>query len=398
MPKKRLIIVLSRFPFPLEKGDKLRAFNQIRTLSEHFDIHLFCTVERSPSQEHLDQLLPFCREIHTFRIRSFQRFANLVYAFFFGLPLQIGYFYSRQMKLALKNMVQNNQADYLYCQLVRTAEHLKNLHHIPKTIDYMDALSAGVKRRISRQGLLSRWIFRMEYERLAKYERNIFHYFEQHTIISEQDRWQIQHSENSKIHCIPNGISSEFFENGTFQEKYDFVFVGNMSYPPNIDVVHYIARFILPEIPGSTLLIAGASPHSSVLSLADKNPNIHVSGWIDDIRNAYRSGKIFLAPMQIGTGMQNKILEAMALGIPCITSKLAAEPLGATNGLHLLSGESTDVLVAHCKNLLNDPVRRKEIASEAQLLVKQTFSWEKSAAELAQIIRNSPLTADESDI
>lgn len=396
--KPRLLLVLSRFPYPLEKGDKLRAYKQMLELSEQFELSLYCTVDKKPSNEELEKVSPFCKEIHTFRIHHIHRLYNLFHAFLSGMPLQTGYFYSARMKRAIRDAIQKNKADYLYCQLIRTTEHVKDLHQIPKTIDYMDALSAGVKKRISKQGLFKRWIFKMEYERLVRYERNIFHYFEQHVIISKQDRLLIQHSEQKKIHCIPNGISSDFFEEVKVEQPYDFVFVGNMSYPPNIDVVHYIARCILSKLPNATLLIAGARPHASVVALTSKNPNIHVTGWVKDIRTAYRSGKIFLAPMQIGTGMQNKILEAMALGIPCITSRLAAEPIGATNGVHLLSGETSEELIDHCNYLLNHPSKRQEIATEARSFVKHSFSWKKSGQELAHIIRNNPVTTDESDI
>ena len=106
------------------------------------------------------------------------------------------------------------------------------------------------------------------------------------------------------------------------KKKYELVFTGNMSYPPNVNAVEYIAKELMPLLierkPDIKLLIAGATPANSVKALSSEN--ILVSGWLDDIRDAYNDASVFLAPLQIGTGLQNKLLEAMCMEVPCITS------------------------------------------------------------------------------
>ena len=102
---------------------------------------------------------------------------------------------------------------------------------MPKTLDYMDALSAGILRRVDRQPFYKKWLFKIEANRLLKYEQSIFDFFEHRTIISDQDRQLIAHPDKDKILCVPNGIDKSFFENVERPEKFDFVFVGNMSYP-----------------------------------------------------------------------------------------------------------------------------------------------------------------------
>ena len=118
-----------------------------------------------------------------------------------------------------------------------------------------------------------------------------------------------------------------------------------MSYPPNVNAVMYIAKEIFPLLlkhkPDIKLLIAGATPTNAVKSLA--NANIHVSGWMDDIRDAYNESSIFLAPLQIGTGLQNKLLEAMSMELPCITSALANNALKACDGEEILIGETPKI-------------------------------------------------------
>jgi len=250
----------------------------------------------------------------------------------------------------------------------------------------MDALSTGIQRQIKLQAFYKRWIYKLESERLVKYEQSIFDYFENKTIISEQDKQLIHHPEKEKIICVPNGIDGSFFEQITFHKEFDFVFVGNMSYPPNVEAVHFIAEEIMPAYTNSTLLISGASPSSSVRSLAESNPNITLTGWVDDIRTSYAKGKIFLAPMMIGTGMQNKLLEAMALEVSCVTTSLANNAIKATHKKEIMVGENAKELIACIRTLQEDADFSKKLGAEGSAFVKQHYSWKKSTGKLIELI------------
>lgn len=385
--KPQILIILSRFPYPLEKGDKLRAFYQLKELSKEFDITLFSISDRSIGNDERKIVKNYCSEVIVYKIRPINRFFNLIKAFFSGLPIQTGYFYSSRAKSSIKALVKEKSFKHIYCQLIRTSEYVKNIHEIPKTLDYMDALSTGILRRVERQPFYKKWIFKLEAKRLAKYEQSIFDFFEHRTIISDQDRQLIAHPDKNKIHCVPNGIDEKFFEDISRPEEYDFVFVGNMSYPPNVDAVHYIVNEILPEIKGATLLISGATPHSSIIRIADSNPNIELTGWVDDIRDAYVNGKIFLAPMMIGTGMQNKLLEAMALKTPCITTDLANNAIEAKHEEQILVGNTKEELIEMINLLLNDFDLRSKIANGGHNYVKDKFTWAKSTSKLIELIK-----------
>ena len=192
-------------------------------------------------------------------------------------PFQSGYFYSWRAQKRINKLLNDNEFDHIYCQLIRTTEYVLNHHKTPKTLDYMDALSAGIKRRIAGQPFYKKWLFRSEARRLTRYERKVFDYFENLTIISEQDRRLISHPERKKIICIPNGIGASFFENIHGEKTHDFVFVGNMSYPPNIEAVKYIVEKILPAFPECTLLVSGSSPHPSLKKMLQNNKHVKIS-------------------------------------------------------------------------------------------------------------------------
>lgn len=387
--KDKIIVILSRFPYPLEKGDKLRAYYQLRDLSSHFDIILYTLADRKISSNDFDQVNQYCIEIHVQRIHFWSKMTGMLFAFINGRPLQTGYFYRRSFAKKIKSKVETGEVKHVYSQLVRTSEYCKNIHTVSKTLDYMDVLSAGIEKRVAAQPWFKRWLFRLEAKRLRFYERYIFDYFENKTIISEQDKNMISHPDKEKIRVIPNGVDEHFFEPFEREEKYDLVFVGNMSYPPNIDAVHFIAKELLPALPRVKLLIAGATPHPTVIQLAQNNPQITMTGWMDDIRSAYTNGKIFIAPMMIGTGMQNKLLEAMALKTPCITTTLANNAIGMVAGEAIFVANNKLDMLDAINELLSDESLRQRIAKNAHQVVLNQFNWSKVNNKLILLIRAS---------
>ena len=335
-------MLVSRFPYPLEKGDKLRAFHQLKELNKHFDVTLFALTNHDITAEHYKKVEEYCSEIVVHQQNLLQKGWNIFRSALNGNPYQVGYFYSSKGQSKINQLLEETSFNHIYCQLVRVAEYVKNEHSIPKTLDYMDALSAGIQRRVSKQPFYKKWIFKSESKRLKRYESLMFDFFENRTIISKQDQQLIMHPNAQEIVCIPNGIDESFFEEVKHEKTHDFVFVGNMSYPPNVEAIAYISEKILPMFPDQTLLVSGSSPSKRVKKIASENTQIELTGWVDDIRASYASGKIFLAPMMIGTGMQNKLLEAMAIGVPCITTPLANNPIGTT--------ENSEILVASTPN------------------------------------------------
>ncbi|MGB0915534.1 MAG: glycosyltransferase [Crocinitomicaceae bacterium] len=379
-------MIVSRFPYPLDKGDKLRAFYQLRELSKSFNITLFAISDQIVDEKSKKIVSEFCEEVHVSYVNLWTKVTQMSRCLLNGNPFQIGYFYSSLAQKRVNSLLQQKSFKHIYCQLIRTTEYVKNTHHIPKTLDYMDALSTGIERRIDKQPFYKKWLFKSESKRLSKYERAIFDFYEHKTIISEQDRSLIKHPERDKIVCIPNGIDQSFFEELNIEKDHDFVFVGNMSYPPNIEAVQFIHEHILPNFPDSKLLVSGSSPHQIIKDLANNTKQIEITGWVDDIRESYSRGRIFLAPMMIGTGMQNKLLEAMALGIPCITTPLANNAIKAKHNEQILEGTSIEELNNLVSSLLNNKELQDKIGMAGKDFVFKNYSWEKSTSELISLM------------
>ena len=380
--KDKLLILVSRFPFPLDKGDKLRVFHQLKELHNYYDITLFAISDHAPTSDEIETVKDYCSELIIHRQTLVQKSWNTFKSVLNKLPFQVGYFYSKSAHKKIKVLIKYNSYKHVYCQLIRMSEYVKNEHTITKTLDYMDTLSAGIQRRIEHQSFFKRWLFKSEAKRLRSYESKMFDFFESHVIISAQDRHLILHPEAAKIECIPNGIDASFFEELSCIKTHDFVFVGNMSYAPNIVAVQYIHDKILPHFPNSSLLVSGSSPTAKLLKLAEKSEQMEITGWVDDIRLSYLQGKIFVAPMMIGTGMQNKLLEAMALGVPCITTPLANSPIKTSHNKEILVAKNEAEFVLAINRLLADKKLYQEISENAKDFVKTAYSWERTSHEL----------------
>ncbi len=386
----RIFVILSRVPYPLEKGDKLRAFHQLKELKKNNEIILCCITDIQPVPEAELALKEICHEFHIFHLQKWRIYANLLFNILSRKPFQVMYFYQKSIHTSIQKLIAASVPDHIFCQLIRTAEYAKNEHDYPKTLDYQDAFSKGMERRMKKAKWPMTEIFAAERRRLINYENIIFEYFEGKTIISEEDRRYIYHPERKNIAIVTNGIDTQYFHNTlSIQPVYDLVFTGNMSYPPNIETAEYIVKNVMPLIrktkPHATLLLAGSSPHRRVKAL-DKHPGVHVSGWVDDIREAYASARIFFAPMQIGTGLQNKLLEAMAMELPCVTSPLANKALKAKDKDDIFEANIPEDYARLIVELLDDPFLRNQLGKRARTFVQSRFSWEASCQQLETVM------------
>ncbi|MDG1797535.1 MAG: glycosyltransferase [Flavobacteriales bacterium] len=384
----KLIYITSRFPYPINKGDKLRSFYQIKELSRSNEIYLISLTETNIKNESLIQLRKYCKQIIIHKIGYLAKIFNLTKTFINNKPFQVNYFYHSSIQKKINTNISEIQPDHIFCQLVRTALYIKDNHEVPKTLDYMDALSKGMERRIEISNIWKKPFVKMESKRMKRFENLAYEFFDNHIIISESDRNHISHIENSKINIIPNGIDTIFFSPIITKKTYDLIFVGNLSYLPNVQAAKYISKEIVPllkrKIPNIKILIAGSNPTRQILKMS--NDNIKISGWVHDIRETYCSGKVFFAPLTIGSGLQNKLLEAMSLKIPSVTSPLCNQSLGAKHMKNIIIGNRTEEFVELIVNLLNDDKLATKIGEKGREYVDENFSWESANEDLIKIL------------
>jgi polysaccharide biosynthesis protein PslH len=381
----KVLVLLSRIPWPLDKGDKLRAYRHVVELARHHRVYLCCLSDEEPTGETLAHLRSKVHHLEIFRLNKLGLIWQLFMAVIGSKPFQVHYFYRNTIARAIKQLLHQWKPEHVYCQLVRTAEYVKHYHDCPKTLDYMDAFSAGIQRRALRSNVGWKWFWRSEAQRLLHYEHIVFEYFEHHTIISEQDRQLIYHPKRQTITVVPNGVDTDFFQSTGIGKSCDIVFTGNMSYPPNVQGAVRIVNRVLPLLPeGTRVLIAGADPTKEVVAL--QSNYVTVSGRLPDIRPAYDQACVFLAPMELGAGMQNKILEAMSMRLPCIVSPLAARALHTTSEHAFIIAETDEQFAHSIIRLLSNGQEREALGDAARRFVVQHYSWENNTQPLLDIV------------
>lgn len=383
----KLFFLLPRVPYPTEKGDKLRAFHQIIHLSKHHEIIICALNEGVLHEDAVSVLSKYATAVHIIPISRSTIISNIIRALFTGQPLQVGYYYNKTTKKIIHGLINKYKPDHIFCQLIRMADYVKDIP-LPKTLDYQDVFSKGVERRLASSSFLLRPFLKLEYQRMLDSERTAFDQFDNKIIISYPDRELIPHPEKEKIVVVANGVDTRFFHPLERPREFDLVFTGNMSYPPNVHCCEFLVNKILPLVlekkPALKVLIAGANPTMRVQVL--RSAQVEVSGWVPDMRDAYAAAKIFIAPMQLGTGLQNKLLEAMAMKIPCITSPLANQSLNAAPGKEILVGETPQEYALHIVNLLDHEDLALQIAEQGYQFVLKNYSWEAETEKINRLI------------
>jgi glycosyltransferase involved in cell wall biosynthesis len=194
------------------------------------------------------------------------------------------------------------------------------------------------------------------------------------------------------IEIVPNGVDEFFFSSsGSLSPHHEIVFVGNLGYQPNIVAVEFLINRLLPVLLRRNktirLLVAGARPSWKVRSLASKNPNVTLRSWVKDIREAYGDGRIFVAPMFTGLGMQNKLLEAMAMKLPCITTSLVNNALNARPGEQIIVADDVEAMADQIVYLLTHPDQLDRIALSGYYFVREHYRWEDQVKKMERYIQ-----------
>ncbi len=387
--KPKLVVLLSRFPYPLEKGDKLRAHHQIKYLSNEFSIYLICTTDQQITNEHKLKLQKYCTEITVFKLNKYIQYLHVVLNYFLTKPYQVAYFHNFLIARKITKKIHLLKPDHIYAQLIRTSEYVKNYHDCPKTLDYMDAFSKGMERRMKKSHWWDKWIYKQEFLRLRNYEKQIFEYFEHHSIISKADRDFIFHPQNEKIQIIENGIDTEFYTPNKCKKQPTLLFTGNMSYVPNINAASFIYKELYPFCKKNNILITicGTKPSKKLKSW--NSEDFRITGWVEDIRLYYNNSYVFIAPMFLGTGLQNKILEALSMGLPCITTSLANQSIQAEPNEEILIADTPDEFIKHIKTLFSENELYFKLSENGRKFAQKKYIWENINEKLVEIIKNS---------
>lgn len=319
-------------------------------------------------------------------------------SFLRGLPTQVGYVYSSSLRKAVRERTSRSRYDVVVIQLGRMVSYLDTVRATPVVVDLVDSLSLNAAMRAEVGSLLARPFWRVEAQRMHRVEKWIVKAADASVVVSERDRSYIDGANEWDIRVIPNGVDLERYpvvlEN---REDNHILFFGNMSYFANVDAAEYLVKGVLPIIAARRkdvrTSIVGANPGRAVRRLAGRG--VEVTGWVPSMMPYLRRATVAVFPFRVATGIQNKVLEAMASGLPVVTTPTVAEAVKARDGQHLLVRSTTQGLAEAVLALMGNETMRRQIAIQARKFVETEYRWEtmvdRFEALLAEVVSKSSL-------
>lgn len=382
----KILFITMRFPYPPLKGDQVRSYHQIRILSKHHKISLISFADSSFEKEHKEHMADYCEKIMLVPIRKLTLIKNLLFGLFLPYPFQTSMYQSLEMEKVIQESIRESKYDIVHLQLARMAPYFEKQKHITRIIDLIDALSLNMKRRCKKDKGLLKLASYIEWQRLKKYEREICQNFDGVTVVSEIDKKNIGDFDN--LHINPNGvaISSSISEN---TKQYDLIFTGNMSYFPNVHAILWFVKNVFPLIqkqkPEICLAIVGVNPCKEVLNLVSNS--IKVTGYVENIQDYIKNSKIAIAPMLSGSGIQNKVLEAMICEVPIVATNYALGGIEVEHGKHILIANDIQSFSDAILELLSNKSLNVNITKNAKKLIEERYSWEYTISKLETLYK-----------
>ncbi|MFH1244051.1 MAG: glycosyltransferase family 4 protein [bacterium] len=381
-------------PYPLVSGGQIRTYNLLKHLSLHHDITLFALIKDDSERQYLSELKKYCRHIEFFK-RTKNPFVlrNILLAGFSPYPFVV----TRNLPLGMKRSVQAELARSRY-DLIH-AETFYMMPNIPgtlvpiilaeQTIEYL-----GYQDYMKKSNLILRPILAIDVMKIKYWERYFWRKADKLITMSEEDKTFIERElgESTSTSVVANGVDLKFFSEVKKRLPVDptVLFVGTFKWLPNIEaveeIVHKIWPLILNRLPMAKLKIVGFSPTAKIQAYGE-DKSIEVLGGIDDIRDAFASSHILLAPIRSGKGTRYKVLEAMITGTPVVATTLAVEGLDLQNGQEVLIADTSSGLADAAVTLLTDRSLQLKLSRAGEAIVRRGYSWDIIAKDLDKVYK-----------
>jgi len=387
----KVLYVCHRFPYPPKRGGKIRPFNMIRHLARAHEVTV-CSLARSRQEaEEARGIAPHCTSFHVELVNETVQKLRMVATLPTHITASASYFHSPKLAHTISRLLSEDRFDLIFVHCSSVAHYVRHVRDVPKILDFGDMDShkwleyAHYKRFPLSLGY---W---WEAQRLLLEEKRLARQFDLCTATTRAE-WATLESYGTALASdwFPNGVDSEYFApQGSDYDLDTIAFVGRMDYYPNQQCMFDFCRETLPLLkrrrPGVKLLIVGADPSPQVRRLGEIE-GVTVTGSVPDVRPFIRGAALTVAPLAIARGTQNKILEAMAMGVPVVTSSAAAGGVDAVAGEHLLVADSPQAQCEAIASLLNHPERRGHFARAGRARMLSHHAWPQSMQRLDTII------------
>jgi sugar transferase (PEP-CTERM/EpsH1 system associated) len=391
----RILYVAYRAPYPPDKGERIRMYHQIRELSRIAEVHLIYPEDRH-GEDSAAELRNLCASVRSVPVPGRPRLAEAK-KLIQGKPRVLGRFETPALRRGVAALQAKVLPHVALASTVHVAPSVSPLRGVARVVDLMDVysdvwLEIAEWRRPPRS-----WFDRLEGRRLARLEEEITRRFDRVVVVSKEEARRLRAtSPSAPVSVIGNGVDLDYFTPvRSFEDGADRVvpasilFMGTMDYPPNHDAARHLVLDILPILPqGTGVLVVGRNPLRELRALSSR-PFVTVTGEVQDVREFLSAASVAVFPMRMGRGVQNKVLEAMASGLPVVTTPLGAEGIEGASADGLFTASTAREIAAAATRLLTDPSLSRSLGARARAWVERHHRWDDRGRELLAVLEKA---------
>lgn len=397
----RILMLAHRIPYPPHTGDKTRAFHIARHLAARHDLTLGFLVDDEMDLSGIAELRRIVPDILYDRLRKPVSLARGVAGLVRGATVTLPYFYSRGLARQVERRSRDGAFDVVYASSTAMAQYTPR--NVPLVMDFVDVDSDKWRQYAEHRRAPLNWLYRTEGRRLQACEGEIARRASVCLLATDVEEQQLRFfAPWAHTTVVPNGIDSVYYIPQLEEPSAPaaVIFTGAMDYLPNIDAVQYFCGDVLPlvrrKIPDAVFYIVGLNPAADVRRLGER-PGVVVTGSVPDVRPYYARAGVCVAPLRIGRGIQNKVLQGMAMGLPVVASPLAARGVRGQPGIHFEVAEGADAFASHVARLLQCPEARRQLGRAGRACVETHYTWEHNLGGLEALLSRAAGQPDQAN-
>ncbi len=392
-----ILFLAHRLPFPPDRGDKIRSHHILKALAKIAPVHVGCFVENDSDRREMGELATIAKSYCVGWRRKKLLHAGIE-SLFRHEPVSLSAFRCNELQAWVNNLLDSGKIGAIYVFSGQMGQFVPADWKGHFTMDLVDVDSAKFEAYAKEAGFPQNWINRREGKLLAQFEKQLAARAEHTLLVSdaEAELMRERASDGRDVRALCNGIDAATFRPGCVQPTLalagggpDMIFTGQMDYPPNVEAVKRMAKSILPKIrkthPKAQFHIVGRAPTESVVAL-DEIAGCNVHGEVPDMRPYLAASDLVVAPLTLARGVQNKVLEGMAMELPVLLSPEAATGISATNGEHFLIAKDDDEFAELACQIIEDRQEAERLGKAAREFVLENQSWGAMLAELPQLL------------
>ena len=378
---KNILYITTRLPYPLIGGDRLHIYHYLKELKNRgYKITLVSLVSKEDDLTGALEHSEFYTKLIPVKFDKKLAYLNAAKAIFNDRPFIVEYFYNKNMQKVIDKEISTGEYDVVIGYIIRSLPYLQKHKNIKRIIHLCDAVSMMYERRLKeKSSLFDRFKIGIEYLKVKNYEKKACKITDRQVLISETDKKYLEKfADVSNTEVIGLATDTDYYSPIVCKKENNICFVGSMQYIPNSEAALYFAKEIFPlvkkELPDAKFKIIGANPRKDLLDGVKNIDGVEVTGKVDDVREYMKDCKVSVCPVKIAGGIQSKILEAMSMGIPVVTTPEGAEGIGAGSDL-LLVAYSDDEYAKKVVEIITNDKLRQDISSKAREYIMHNFSW-----------------------